>query len=481
MNIRRLIWTAILFTALWAKKTEASEEKDQKKPNILFIAIDDMNDWTGFLGGHPQALTPNMDHLADAGINFTNAHCPAPGCAPSRNAIMYGVEPYQSGLYPFYDHEIHQDLHERYVSLPRLFKENGYATYGVGKVHHGSKGNPIEWTGYNQDIHGEKEFKEGAGYQVGNSWKHSFRPTVNPLQEHADYQRASYGVEMLSRDHDRPFFLAVGFVKPHLPFDAPQRFFDALPDSIKPPAIKENDLNDIGREGRSMCRRGDDRRFRRDNAWEDVRRAYLACISWTDYNVGRLLKALKQSPYASNTIVVLWSDHGFHLGEKHSFKKFTLWEEATRVPFIIRDMRNQNPEKGRQCDQPVSLIDIYRTLTDMTGLQTPEYVDGNSLVPQLKEPSRIIADPAVTSWGRGNIALRTENWRYIRYYDGAEELYWHDKDPYEWNNLIDDPGFKGRKLEMSRHLPESIAPLSNKDLVNRWSVYGADKEAFDKK
>ncbi len=299
----------------------------QDKPNILFIAIDDMNDWTGFLGGHPQAITPNMDKLAEKGMNFTNAHCSAPGCSPSRNALLYGIEPFNSGLYPFYELAIHEQLMEKYTSLPRFFKENGYQTYGAGKIHHLLKDNQREWSDYFELKSSQKIFQKGAGYQVGDSKGLSFRPTINPDEEHIDYQVASYGVDILKREHDKPFFLAVGIVKPHLPFDCPKRFFDALPKNIEAPAILKNDLIDIPAEGNSFRRARDDQRFKKDKAWEDVRRAYLACNSWADFNVGRVLDALEKSPYADNTVVVLWSDHGYHQGEKMSFRKFTLWKK----------------------------------------------------------------------------------------------------------------------------------------------------------
>lgn len=458
----------LLFVVLYVSGTQA-----QDKPNILFIAIDDMNDWTGFLGGHPQALTPNMDKLAEKGINFTNAHCSAPGCSPSRNALLYGVEPFNSGLYPFYEHAIHEELMEKYTSLPRFFKENGYQTFGAGKIHHGLKDDKREWTDYFELKFSQKIFQEDAGYQIGESKKMSFRPTINPDEEHVDYQVASYGIDVLKQKHEKPFFLAVGIVKPHLPFDCPKRFFDALPENIEAPAILKNDLIDIPKEGNSFRRAGDDRRFKKDNAWEDVRRAYLACNSWADFNIGRVLDALEKSPYANNTVVVLWSDHGYHQGEKMSFRKFTLWEEATRVPFIIYDGREDSEMTGQNCNQPVSLINIYRTLAEMTGLEVPEYVDGESLVPQLKNPERQLK-PALTSWGRGNYAVRSKNWRYIKYFDGTEELYSHKKDPNEWHNLSDKPEFEAKKNELAKYLPQNEAPTIEQ-LVSPWSVVGADK------
>jgi arylsulfatase A-like enzyme len=393
---------------------------------------------------------------------------------------LYGVEPFNSGLYPFYEHAIHKQLMERYISLPRFLRENGYQTFGAGKVHHGSTEDSREWTEYFKTKAATKIFKENLGYQIGESKKMSFRPTFHSDEEHIDHQVASYGIDVLKKKHDKPFFLAVGIVKPHLPFDCPVRFFDALPDSIEAPAILENDLIDIPTEGNKFRRPGDDRKFKKDKAWEDVRRAYLACISWADYNIGRVLDELEKSPYADNTIVVVWSDHGYHLGEKMSFRKFTLWEEATRVPFIICDGRNATDKSGQDCKQSVSLINIYKTLAEMAGLSAPEYVDGESLVQQLKNPDQLLLQPAITSWGRGNYAVRSQNWRYIKYFDGTEELYSHEKDPNEWHNLAKEPEFEAKKKEFSKFLPESEAPTIE-DYISPWSIEGADRKRLKDK
>ena len=185
------------------------------------------------------------------------------------------------------------------------------------------------------------------------------------------------------------------------------------------------------------------------------------------------MNQLEKSPYADNTVVVLWSDHGFHQGEKMSFRKFTLWEEATRVPFIIYDGRNDKSTKGQTCNQPVSLINIYKTLAEVAGLEAPEYVDGESLVSQLGNPEQKMK-PAITSWGRGNYAVRSENWRYIRYFDGTEELYSHVNDANEWHNLANKPEFEAKKKELAEFLPKNEAPTIE-ELVAPWSVVGADK------
>lgn len=445
-----------------------------EKPNVLFIAIDDMNDWTGFLGGHLQAQTPNLDRLARKGVNFINAHCSAPGCSPSRNSLLYGVEPFHSGLYAFYDQDAFSSkVLEGRVSLPELLKVNGYKTYGAGKIHHRRVPTDKEWTEYATDTKMEKlRFADNEGYGTG---KMSFRPTLNPLEDHLDYQNASYGVEVLGREHEEPFFLAVGIIKPHLPFNAPKRFFDLYPAQIEPPRIHPDDHDDIPAVGRAFAKIKDDKKFKKDKAWTKVRRAYLACISWADYNVGRLLDALEASSHAHNTIVVLWSDHGYGQGEKRHFRKFALWEETTRVPFIIWDTREKKEVLGREVRDGVSLINIYRTLGEISGINVPDKVDGFSLVPQLKDPQTPFPEPSICSWGRGNYTIRDRDWRYTRYYDNGEELYSHADDPDEWTNLANDPKHAEVRNRLASHLPEREVPMVTEGLEG-WSIpVSADK------
>ena len=445
-----------------------------QKPNVLFIAIDDMNDWTGFLGGHPQAVTPNMDRLAHRGVNFTNAHCIAPACSPCRLGLLYGIEPYHSGLYPFYNHaKISDLLREKYISLPQCFRQNGYASFGAGKIFHGTKHRKPDWDDYHQPQKKELRYVPENGYQQDDSNKMAFCPTSNSLEDHPDFQVASYGAGVLAQKHDKPFFLAVGIVKPHLAFVCPQRFFDMQAADIEPPLVRRNDLADVPWAGRAMANLSDDFRFRSDDAWQRVQRSYLACISWADFNVGRVLDALEQSEYADNTIVVLWSDHGFHQSEKRGFRKFSLWEESTRVPFIVFDPRREAPS-GRTCTEAVSLIHIYQTLGDLCDLDVPDYVNGASLVPNLEDPSLPIAAPAITTWGRGNYGIRDDEMRYIRYFDGSEELYDHRSDPQEWNNLAEDPEYSEHKKRLATFVPESEAPLVKKG-ISLWNVIDADR------
>ena len=454
-----------------------SASTDPERPNILFIAIDDMNDWTGFLGGHPEAITPNMDRLAERGVNFTNAHCVAPGCSPSRKALLYGQEPFNSGYYAFYNgEEAHDILRAKYTSLPTFFKNNGYRTFGAGKIHHGTKGLPSEWTDFAQTDGNENlKIDADAGYAFGNGIKMSFAPTTNPYDEHPDYQVATYGMEVLAQDHDQPFFLAVGIVKPHLPFICPPEFFDLYPEEVAPPNILADDLADIPEVGQAMAKISDDKRFTADEAWTRVRRAYLACNSWADYNIGRVLDALAASPYVDNTIIVLWSDHGYGMGEKRHFRKFALWEETTRVPFILYDPRQQNAPMGRTVDDGVSLINIYPTLVDLAGFERPDGIDGFSLAPQLEDPSAPLAGPAVTSWGRGNYTVRTRDYRYTRYFDGGEELYAHVTDPNEWHNLADHPAHQGEKQKLAAKLPTTEAPLILEHITGVRAILSADE------
>ncbi|EMI41327.1 sulfatase [Rhodopirellula sp. SWK7] len=476
----------IAMSLCWLFVSTANAQDD--RPNILMLCIDDMNDWCGFLGGHPQAQTPHMDKLAAKGVNFTNAHCSAPGCSPSRNALLLGVEPHKSGLYPFYKlKSVDRTVTDRYTNLPRFFKENGYTTCGVTKVFHNPDNTYQEnetWDDYAS--YGDVKIKGamGKGFMADEEdrKKRYLRvcPGVNPPNDFVDYRTASHAVRFLEKSHGQPFFLAVGFIRPHIEFITPEANYDRFPASISSPPILENDLDDVPPVGQSMARQSVVESFEEHECWDEIRRGYLSCISFTDDNVGRVMDALEKSPYLKNTIVVLWSDHGFHLGEKRSYTKFSLWEESTRVPFIIWDPRGQSGN-GSACSEPVGLINVYRTLCELTGLEPPEYVDGMSLVPWLEDPTKPMEKPAMTTWGRGNYTLRTKNWRYTRYFDGTEELYDHRKDPQEWTNLASNPEYAEMKRDLARKwLPKTEAPrvLSGKELDNVWD---ADKPLWKSK
>ena len=456
----------------------SSADGTSRSPNVLMICIDDMNDWVGFLDGHPQAQTPHMDKLAARGVNFTNAHCPAPGCSPSRNAILFGIEPHNSGLYPFYNiNHIEPGILDGYMPLPELFKKSGYTTCGLTKVWHNPDRTYREkeqWDEYQYYGNAELHVIKGKGYHPDPYNKRTIScPASNPLEDFQDYRSAQHAVRFIEKQHEKPFFLAVGFILPHTSFIMPEDNWDRFREPIEEPPFKADDLTDIPMAGQANAQIYVEIPVRRDNAWEDIRRGYLASINFTDDNVGRVLDALEKSTYADNTIVVLWSDHGFHLGEKRSFSKFSLWNEATRTPFIIVDPRNK-PGNGKRCAEPVGLINVYKTLCDLTGLNAPAYVDGQSLVPWLKNPVLPKESPALTTWGRGNYTLRSKEWRYTRYFDGTEELSDESADPNEWTNLAENPEYDAIKKKFSKWLPTQEAPqvISGRELYN---VVDADK------
>lgn len=462
----------------------AKESQSEQKPNVLFIAIDDLNDWVGCLGGHPQAHTPNIDRMAAHGVLFTNAHTSSPGCSPSRNSILTGMEPASTGYYPFYDHWDKEYL-PGYVTLPQYFRQNGYTTYASGKIHHNMAGQDSrygqrDWTENNLEVlRNLPDLEVDKNQRVGfdeKTTKWIAGPTINALDDHPDYQNALYGINVLGKKHDTPFFLGLGFIKPHLPFTAPQKYFDLFDlDGIQLPPMKEDDLNDIPWAGRSNAKIQHDAVIREKGIRKGLIRGYLACSAFTDDMIGMVVDALEKSAHRDNTIIVLWSDHGFHHGEKRSFTKFSLWEESTRVPFIIIDPRMKSLA-GKKCNSPVSLINIYPTLVEMCGLPVKNGLDGRSLVPLLKNPDIIWEQPVLTTWGRGNYALKNVNWRYIRYFDGSEELYNHQNDPNEWTNLTDDTKYKTIKTQMSGYLPKSEAVLHPEGTL---APVNADKPNLD--
>ena len=453
----------LLFTLLFFCRTATAQNPRglaAKPPNIVFIAIDDLNDWTGFLGGHPQAITPNMDALALRGRNFANAHCAVPVCSSSRVSVMSGAAATTHGSYeigPKYE-----DLPELndHPTLQRYFKNNGYYTLSGGKVlHHGFGGklrgdidrplgrkrSPSPISPLNRPAHWSKAWDWGA-FPESDS-------------EMADVQLAQKAADALAEDYDRPFFLSVGFFRPHVPLHVPQRWFDLYPtESIVLPRDPTSDVSDLpanflGINDYALApTHSEVLRYKKQRS---LTRAYLASISFVDHCVGIVLDALDSSPHADNTVVVLWSDHGFHLSEKKHWAKRTLWEESTRVPLIIS---GPGIAAGEPCHEPASLIDIYPTLIDLCGLPKNARLEGHSLTPQLKSPDAQRVQPAITSSYQGNHAVRTRDWRLIVYEDGERELYDHRNDPDELNNLANDEKHQATLEKLQSWLPKTAEP-----------------------
>jgi arylsulfatase A-like enzyme len=437
---------------------------ERNRPNVLFIAVDDLNDWVGCLGGHPDTKTPNIDRLAARGVLFTKAYCAAPVCNPSRASLMTGIRPSTSGVYenqqPMRESSVLKDA----VTIPQHFMAHGYTATGGGKIYHGSFPDPASWQAYfpsqqqNQPSNPKPENTPANGFPKTGHFDWS--PLDNPDSDMGDFKTVDWVSAELKKNHDKPFFLACGIYKPHLPWYVPQKYFDMFPpDKLTLPQVKDDDLDDVPKIGKWLAlRSGDHKKILQHGAWRKAVQGYLASIAFADAQIGRVVDALDASPYAKNTVVVLWSDHGWSLGEKEHWRKFALWEETTRNVFTITAPGITTP--GSRCDRVVSLLDVYPTLIDICGLSKRISLEGVSLMPLLKDPSAKWDRPAVTTYLRGNHSVRSERWRYIRYNDGGEELYDHSNDPHEWTNLANKPETSKIKTELAKWLPKVDAPDS---------------------
>ena len=433
--------------------TGFSYSQSLSKPNVVMICIDDLNDWVGFLEGHVDAKTPHMDKLANSGRNFSNAHCVVPVCSPSRISVMSGLHAVTHGSY---------DLGTPYSSIKRLdnvstlqahFQKNGYLSAGGGKVlHHGFNGRLAKDFDLVLSGRGGPKPKGKMNYP-GGAWDWGAFPEKD--EQMGDYELSKNASAFLRKKHDKPFFLSLGIYRPHVPMFVPQKWFDLYDkEKIKLPNNPVSDLDDIppNFKGRLNIEPAHEDILKKGD-WRGMVQAYLACVSFADHCVGEVLKGLHEGPNKENTIVVLWSDHGFHLGEKQKWAKRTLWEESTRVPFII-----SGPGiKPGACAEAVSLLDIFPTLVELCGINSPDQLDGLSLGAQLKDPAAERQQPVLISSYYGNHSIRTKRWRYIRYKDGAEELYDHNVDQDEFKNLAQNPEYAEIKKMLAGNLPEDAA------------------------
>jgi arylsulfatase A-like enzyme len=499
MKINLLIFSC--FTALSLTAAE--------KPNVLFIACDDMNDWVGFMKGHPDTLTPNMDRLAKRGIVFDRAYCASPICGPSRAAVLTGLKPETSGVYN--NKGTYVDFVPDAVTLPKYFKNNGYFVMGAGKVNHamgcvvpdnyhefgpdaGAIGGPFTWEELNMNPGKKVERKDIAGISntiesgiVKNIYpgKEISRGTLKhtlPLNgidnrtdrpangyntfdwgpvsvtdnEMPDGMMASWAEKKLKSHYTVPFFMAVGFYRPHQPWYAPAKYFKPFEGrQLALPPTAEKDLSDCGEAARQYSHypwSGSFATVQKYNQWQDAIRGYLASIHFVDAQVGRLLDALDASPYADNTIVVLWSDHGWELGEKEHWGKHSPWEGSMRVPMVIVPPKNMKLSAGRT-DAFASLLDLYPTLADLTGNKIPEGLDGYSLKPVITGKQKDVRSHIVTTLGRSTFCIRRGDSKLIRYYDGSEEFYDLKSDPNEFKNLIDDKAHTATITELRKLAP----------------------------
>ena len=454
MNVLKCLLLLFFFTGnLWAR------------PNVLFIGVDDLRDWVGHLSGHPNAKTPNIDRLAKRGVSFTRAYCSAPLCNPSRISLLTGVAPSKSGVYGNGE-KLRQKLPDT-VTLMQHFRASGYSVRGAGKIFHGTSAYDMDsWDIYFKSSGSKKHRVKRDSSLPKSAWV-PWGALACSDDEMLDGINAKWIITELKKPQEKPFFLAYGLTKPHLTWSVPQKYFDLHPlDGIKLPPVTKGDLDDIPAFGKKLAREVYDPSGERDFAvkpdgdhanvisnkqWGKAVQAYLATISFADAQIGRVLDALDRSGHADNTIVVLWGDHGWHLGEKDHWRKHALWDVSTRTPLIFSAPRGVAEDK--LCQRPVSLIDIYPTLIDLCGLPKRRGLDGQSLKSLLENPERKWDRPVVITYGLNNHAVQTERWRYIRYRDGGQELYDHERDPNEWTNLASIPKYSAVKTELANSLP----------------------------
>ncbi len=459
----------LLFIGLLLITNSCTEKKKTaEKPNVLFIAIDDLADWVGCMG-HPIAKTPNIDRLAKRGTLFTNAHTQAPICGPSRAAVMSGLYPTTSGNYlQLHDEDIKKSnaITAKITFLPDYFEQNAYKTMAVGKLfHQGDKAGVFMEYGGAFEKSGpkpEKRFKYdptwfGKSYGTQTDW--GAFPDAD--EKMPDYKSATWAEEQLGMKHEAPFFMGVGFVRPHVPFYVPQKWFDAFPiEEIELPAYLKNDMDDVPEMGQRVAAvpaMPSTEWLIEVGEWKNMVQAYLACIYFVDAQIGRVLDALENSAYKDNTIVVLWADHGYHLGEKNRTAKQSLWHSDTHSLLLINA---PNVKGGTQSNKPVQLIDIYPTLTELCGLPGNVMNEGHSLLPLLQNPHATWAHKAISSYGKGNIAITGERYRLIQYEDESIEFYALENDIEEWHNLHDKAEFKDKIEEFKTYIPKEQAELS---------------------
>ena len=437
----------------------------EKRPNVLMICVDDMNGY-GVKKENPLFKTPYLDKLRKQSVNFINANCSVPVCNPSRSSFFSGLYPHHTGAYMNgSDGWNRSEILDTIRNLPECFKDNGYITFANGKVFH-NKIKPER----DSAMFVNKVYQGGFGpfpekeYQVAGNF-HSIKPWVGPDSDFPDVVNADSSIAFLKRNHEKPFFLYYGLWRPHSPYTAPKRIFEQYNESDfdLPKGYRPDDLDDVPFLGKMLLdslKNYRNKNYRNEpvefeKLWEKFIYAYAANYSFADWNVGRVIEALDSSQYANNTIVVFFSDNGFNNGEKLRWGKATLWEQSDYVPFIIR-----TPEtKENECKATVNLIDIYPTLVDYCGLEAPSHkLDGKSIVPLLKNPKSEWNRPSLTSYGIEYSSVRDSRYRYLRYPDGSEELYDHDNDPHEFNNIVKNPELKEIIERLSKEIPKDWAP-----------------------
>ncbi len=460
----------ILFFALLLLLLSTGGVRSIERSNVLFIVIDDLNGYVSCLGD-PNAKTPHLDRLAKRGVLFTNAHCQAPICGPSRASLMTGLLPSTTGIYgQIKDTQIkHASKAAREATLlPDFLENHGYATYGCGKLfHNGDRARVFDEFGHGTNF-GPKPAKRFAydpdwfETRIGRTqtdWG-VFPETDEKMPDHQTADWILAKLEALSKEpKTKPFFLAAGFCRPHVPWYVPQKWFDRHPlADLKMPPYKVDDWDDlpnISKRVNAAPAMPPMDWVLENKHWPSILQAYLASTTFADHQVGKLLDALDASPFAKNTFIILWTDHGYHVGEKGRFAKQSLWKQASRVPLIIA---GPEIESDRRANAPVQLLDLYPTLADLLGLPPNPENEGHSLRPLIENTESSWGHPAITTYGPGNHAIQTATHRYIHYEDGSAELYDHRVDPNEWENIASAPSSDGMIEQLKALLPKTNVP-----------------------
>jgi len=466
--MKRISYNSVIFGCLVLSSfgVIGNENKAQKQPNVLFIAVDDLNNWLGCINGHSGTKTPNLDKLAANGVLFTNAQCQAPLCGPSRASIMSGLRPSTTGVYGMIDDDEIRRADNKSTKdilyLPEYFRNHGYYSMGIGKLfHEHAPAGVFDESGGRVKGFGpipEKRFVwDGIGTANNKNYGRTSTdwgafPEADSLMP--DHQSADWSIERLNRTYNQPFFLGVGFLRPHVPLYVPQKWFDMHPlEGIELAPYKSEDLDDVP----SVALKINDLPMMpstewaiKSGEWKKIIQAYLACVSYVDYEIGRVLDALEKSEYANNTVIVLWSDHGYRLGEKGTFAKHALWESATNAPLIFS---GPGLPKGKVVNTPAEMLSIYPTLLELCGLPAYEKNEGKSLVSTMRKNKPEKDAFALTTYGMNNHAVKANDFRYIQYEDGSEELYDHKTDPDEFTNHAKNPVHKSEIDILKKYLP----------------------------
>ena len=425
----------------------------EQKLNVLFIAVDDMNCDVGCYG-NAQVKTPNIDRLAKMGVRFEHAYCQFPLCSPSRSSLMTGLRPDTTQVYDLQKH--FRTVMPDVVTLPQCFMRGGYFAARVGKIYHygnpgdiGTSGldDPTSWNEFYNPAGRDKTVletdiinytpKRGLGSAMA-----FLSDKTGDDKEHTDGKVATQAIKLLEQHGDKPFFIASGFYKPHTPYIAPERYFRPYPlDQIQMPLMTPNDVQDVPKAALASTMPWPWFGVTQAQARE-CKQAYYAAVSFVDAQIGRVLDSMDRLKLWDHTVVVFWSDHGYHLGDHGLWMKQSLFENSAHVPLVI--VAPGAKGNGTTCARTVEFVDLYPTLADLAGLKAPDNLAGKSLKPLLDNPHASWDKPAFTQVWRGTFAghsVRTERYRYTEWDGGKQgtQLYDYDVDPKEEHNLANDP------------------------------------------